>query len=96
MIRRQHPRDDKAPIIKMIKIRKRGRSTRFTEEVLANIQQWVVEGIGREEIAARLGTTPGSLQVSCSRYGISLWHKDRARRRPVQIIHVTKEEEEVA
>jgi hypothetical protein len=76
----------------MVKVRQRGRATRFTDEVLANIQQWVAEGIGRKEIAERLGTTPGSLQVSCSRHGISLWGKDRPRRRPVQIVHYEEKE----
>jgi hypothetical protein len=92
VIRRPPPRDDKAPIIKMVRVRKRGRSTRFTDEVLDNIRQWVAEGIGREKIAKRLGTTPGSLQVSCSRKGISLWHKDRPRRHPVHIVHYEEKE----
>jgi hypothetical protein len=89
VIRRPHPRDDKAPIIKMVQVRQRGRATRFTDEVLANIRQWVADGVTRKGIAARLGTTVGSLQVSCSRAGVSLWGRDRPRRRPVQIVHVT-------
>jgi len=32
----------------------------------------VAEGISRDEIATRLGVTVGSLQVTCSRLGISL------------------------
>jgi hypothetical protein len=33
---------------------------------------WVAQGVGRDEIANRLEVTVGSLQVTCSRLGISL------------------------
>src|SRR5262249_33579801 len=35
-------------------------------------KEFVAEGISRDEIATRLGVTVGSLQVTCSRLGISL------------------------
>jgi hypothetical protein len=68
------------------KIRQR-RPTKFSPEVLAQIKAWVAEGLVREKIAERLGTTPGSLQVSCWKRGISL----RVRRR--REVTVAREEE---
>jgi hypothetical protein len=51
----------------------RGRRTiKFTVENIQKIKDWVAEGISREEIARLLGVTLGSLQVTCSRLGISL------------------------
>jgi hypothetical protein len=39
---------------------------------MEKIKEFVAEGISRDEIANRLGVTVGSLQVTCSRLGISL------------------------
>jgi hypothetical protein len=50
----------------------RGRRIKFTPQVIEKIKELVGEGIGREEIANRVGVTVGSLQVTCSRLGISL------------------------
>jgi len=50
----------------------RARRTKFTPQVIEKIKEFVAEGIGRVEIADRLGMTVGSLQVTCSRLGISL------------------------
>jgi hypothetical protein len=44
----------------------------FTDDVLLQITQWVASGQRADEIAQRLGTTPSSLKVSCSKFGISL------------------------
>jgi hypothetical protein len=46
--------------------------TKFTPENITRIKNWVAQGVGREEVANRLGVTVGSLQVTCSRLGISL------------------------
>ena len=48
------------------------RATKFAPANLQKIKDWVAEGISREEIAKSLGVTVGSLQVTCSRLGISL------------------------
>ena len=45
---------------------------KYTPANIQKIQDWVAEGISREEIAKSLGVTVGSLQVTCSRLGISL------------------------
>ncbi len=65
----------------------RGRTaTIFTPANIQKIKKWVAEGISREEIAKSLDVTLGSLQVTCSRLGISLRRRDvlnaaaRARR----------------
>jgi hypothetical protein len=50
----------------------RGRRVKFTPQVIEQIKGFVAQGISREEIANRLGVTVGSLQVTCSRLGISL------------------------
>jgi DNA-binding transcriptional regulator YiaG len=49
-----------------------GRRVKFTPQVIENIKDLVAEGISRDDIANRLGVTVGSLQVTCSRLGISL------------------------
>jgi hypothetical protein len=46
--------------------------SKFTHENIARIKDWLAQGVGRDEIARRLGVTVGSLQVTCSRLGISL------------------------
>jgi hypothetical protein len=50
----------------------RGRRVKFTPEVIESIRKLVAQGTNRHEIANRLGVTVGSLQVTCSRLGISL------------------------
>jgi hypothetical protein len=50
----------------------KGRRVKFTPQVIENIKEMVAEGISRDDIANRLGVTVGSLQVTCSRLGISL------------------------
>jgi len=50
----------------------RGRRVKFTPQAMEKIKEFVAEGISRDEIANRLGVTVGSLQVTCSRLGISL------------------------
>src|SRR5215831_15531461 len=50
----------------------RGRRVKYTPQVIEKIKEFVAEGISRDEIANRLGVTVGSLQVTCSRLGISL------------------------
>src|SRR5262249_57502186 len=53
-----------------------GRLIKFTPERLQQIRNLIERGKGREEIAELIGVTVGTLQVTCSRLGISL-------RRPV-------------
>src|SRR6476469_4999429 len=48
------------------------RATKFCPSNIQKIKDWVAEGISREEIAKSLDVTVGSLQVTCSRLGISL------------------------
>src|SRR6516164_11849347 len=50
----------------------RGRQTKFTPERIQQIKNLVERGKSREEIAELIGVTLGSLQVTCSRLGISL------------------------
>jgi hypothetical protein len=50
----------------------RGRRVKFTPQVIEQIKGFVAVGISREEIANRVGATLGSLQVTCSRLGVSL------------------------
>ena len=57
-----------------------GRPARkFTPANIQKIKDWVAEGISREEIAKSLHVTVGSLQVTCSRLGISLRRRDATR-----------------
>src|SRR5215510_4205227 len=48
------------------------RVRKFTAENIEKIKEWVAQGVGRNEMAKRLAVTAGSLQVTCSRLGISL------------------------
>jgi hypothetical protein len=64
----------------------RGRRLKFTPQVIEKIKDLVAEGISRDDIANRLGVTVGSLQVTCSRLGISL-------RRINGIAHVREQKE---
>ena len=50
----------------------RGRKIKFTPERLQQIRNLVERGKSRQEIAELIGVTVGSLQVTCSRLGISL------------------------
>ena len=50
----------------------RGRQTKFTPERMRQIVNLVERGKSREEIAELVGVTVGTLQVTCSRFGISL------------------------
>ena len=50
----------------------RGRRVKFTPQAIEKIKEFVAEGISRDEIANRLDVTVASLQVTCSRLGISL------------------------
>ena len=51
---------------------RRGKPVKFTPEAIEKIKVLVAQGVGRQEIANLLGVTVGSLQVTCSRFGISL------------------------
>ena len=50
----------------------RGRRVKFSPQAIEKIKELVAQGASREEIASLLGVTVGSLQVTCSRLGISL------------------------
>jgi hypothetical protein len=50
----------------------RGRQLKFTPERVQQIKNLVERGKSREEIAELIGVTLGSLQVTCSRLGVSL------------------------
>jgi len=56
------------------------RKVKFTPERIEQIKNLVERGKRREEIAELIGVTVGSLQVTCSRLGISL---RRPRLKPV-------------
>jgi hypothetical protein len=82
----------------------KGRPVKFTPQGLENIKGFVAQGISRDEIANRLGVTVGSLQVTCSRLGISLRsnysrHTAGVRRRTIPtpgslgIAHVREQKE---
>jgi hypothetical protein len=53
----------------------RGRRIKFSPQAIEKIKELVAQGASREEIASLLGVTVGSLQVTCSRLGISLRRK---------------------
>ena len=50
----------------------RRRQTKFTPEGVRQIVNLVQQGKSREEIAELIGVTVGTLQVTCSRFGVSL------------------------
>jgi hypothetical protein len=52
--------------------RTRGRPTKFTPDRIRQITNLVERGKSREEIAEIIGVTSGTLQVTCSKLGISL------------------------
>ena len=49
---------------------------KFTPANIQKIKDWVAQGISREVIAKSLDVSIGSLQVTCSRMGISLRRRD--------------------
>jgi transcriptional regulator len=49
-----------------------GRASKFTPQTIQNIKEMVAQGLSRQEIAQRLDVTVGSLQVTCSKLGVSL------------------------
>jgi hypothetical protein len=49
-----------------------GHPSKFTPQAIEKIKESVKQGLNREEIAKLLDVTVGSLQVTCSRLGISL------------------------
>jgi Helix-turn-helix domain of resolvase len=55
-----------------IQVPTRGRQTKFTPERIRQIKNLVEQGTSREKIAELIGCTVGSLQVTCSRLGVSL------------------------
>jgi hypothetical protein len=60
------------------------RTTKFTPANIQKIKDWVAQGTRREDIAKSLDVTVGSLQVTCSRLGISLRRSDNAPRARVE------------
>ena len=52
---------------------------KFTPANIEKILDWVKQGISREDIAKSINVTLGSLQVTCSRLGISLRSRESAR-----------------
>ena len=50
----------------------KGRPVKFTPQAIEKIQDLMAQGASRDEIANLLEVTVGSLQVTCSRLGISL------------------------
>ena len=50
----------------------KGRRAKFTPQAIEKIKELLAGGATRDEIAYALGVTVGSLQVTCSRLGISL------------------------
>jgi hypothetical protein len=66
---------DEAMTIRSTSPSARGRRAKFTPQAIEKIKELVAQGASREEIANSLGVTVGSLQVTCSRLGISLRRK---------------------
>jgi hypothetical protein len=54
----------------------RGRRTKFTPERIEQIKEMIALGRNRSEIAELMRVTVGSLQVTCSKLGISLRRRD--------------------
>src|SRR5262245_1515321 len=59
-------------MLEIVELGRRGRQIKFTPERIEQIKNLVERGRCREEIAELIGVTVGSLQVTCSRLGISL------------------------
>src|SRR5262245_17251746 len=74
----------------------KGRRRKFTPDNVARIKDWVAQGVGRDEIANRLDVTVGSLQVTCSRLGISLRKSSSANGngaiKPLRVVQSSMEE----
>jgi hypothetical protein len=66
-----------------------GRRVKFTPQVIDQVKKFLAEGISRDEIANRLGVTVGSLQVTCSRLGISLRRRSGSWRSMVDVRRTT-------
>jgi len=71
------------------------RRVKFTPQAIEKIKEFVAEGISRDEIANRLDVTVASLQVTCSRLGISLRRiiSPNGSGRNVRIAHVREQKE---
>ena len=54
----------------------RDKRAKFTPQAIDKIKELVAQGASRDEIANSLAVTVGSLQVTCSRLGISLRRRD--------------------
>ena len=63
---------------------KRRRNRIYTDEALAQIPALLEQGLSREQIAEQIGGKVSSLQVVCSRKGISLSRRDRRRRPTIE------------
>src|SRR5262245_24907689 len=48
------------------------RASKFTPQTIEKIKEMLAQGLSRQEIAQRLDVTVGSLQVTCSKLGVSL------------------------
>src|SRR5262245_37684332 len=59
-------------MLQTVEFGRRGRQIKFTPERIEQIKNLVERGQSREEIAELISVTVGSLQVTCSRLGISL------------------------
>src|SRR5262245_19137286 len=57
-----------------------GRPIKFTPERIEQIRNLVERGLTREQIAELIGSTVGSLQVTCSHLGISLRMQTRSQK----------------
>jgi hypothetical protein len=58
------------------------RPIKFTRETVQQIRNLVEQGKSREEIAELIGVTVRSLQVTCSRLGISVRRPDSSHPPP--------------
>jgi len=65
-------KQDEGKMREIVQLCRRGRQVKFTPERIEHIKNLVERGKRREEIAELIGVTVGSLQVTCSRLGISL------------------------
>jgi hypothetical protein len=62
----------------------RRRKRIYTDEALAQLPALLEQGLSREQIAEQIGGKVSSLQVVCSRKGISLSRRDRRRRPTIE------------
>ncbi len=61
-----------AEAMNSVTVKKQGRRSILTKDVMAGIPVLVQQGLNAEAIAARLGCTAGTLKVRCSQAQISL------------------------